>query len=83
MQVSISRGRLALVVALALVVGWVANDWASPPQKRRPILNFIKNWWWVPLILDKPEGTTYHDSCHESEQVGSDGYRLVHHGRAL
>lgn len=80
----ISRGRLFLVVALALVVGWAANDFMSPQQKKRPILTFIKNWWWVPLLLDKPEGTTYHDSCHEAEQsIGPDGYRLVHHGRAL
>lgn len=86
MQISLSRGRLALIVVLSVVIGWAANDWMSPQQKKRPVLNFIKNWWWVPLLLDKPAqptDTSYHDSCHESDQVGPDGYRIVHHGRAL
>lgn len=73
-----SRGRVIAVVVLALVVGWFANDLLSPSQKRnRPLLNLIRNWWWVPLIIDEPK---HDDSAHE---VGPDGYPLVHHERSL
>jgi hypothetical protein len=74
---TISRGRLVFVVVLAAAVGWMANDWMTPAGKKRPVLTFIRNWWWVPLLLDepKPEDT--------SRQIGPDGYRLVHHGRSL
>lgn len=72
-----SRVRLVAVVVLSLAVGWFANDFFCPPQKRRPILNLIRNWWWVPLIIDEPK---HDDSAHE---VGPDGYPLVHHERSL
>lgn len=72
-----SRSRLIAAVVLALVVGWFANDFFFPAQKRRPILNLIRNWWWVPLILNEPK---HDDSAHE---VGPDGYPLVHHERSL
>lgn len=80
-----SRWRLAMVVIVSLVIGWAANDYMTPSKSRRPVLNFIKNWWWVPLLLDepKPDDTSRLDSCHEDDQIGPDGYRLVHHGRSL
>lgn len=80
----LSKWRLALIVILALVIGWMANDYMTP-TRNRPVLKFIRNWWWVPLLLDEPQktDTSRLDSCHEDGQVGPDGYRLVHHGRAL
>lgn len=77
----LSRFRVAMIVILSLVIGWMANDYMTPAQKKRPVLNFIRNWWWVPLILDEPKAED--TSCHEGKEIGPDGYRLVHHGRAL
>lgn len=75
----LSRFRVAMIVILSLVIGWMANDYMTPAQKKRPILNFIRNWWWVPLILDEPKA----EDTSSTEEVGPDGYRLVHHGRSL
>ena len=77
-----SRSRVVMCVAAALVIGWVANDvLTQPQQKKRPILNFIKNWWWVPLLLDEPQKPVSLDTL--KREIGADGFAVLRHGDAL
>jgi hypothetical protein len=52
-------------------------------QRRRPVLEMIKRFWWVPLIIDEPQAC--HTHSHEEQPMphGADGYPLVDHRRAL
>ena len=81
---SLSRFRLAAIVLLAALAGWMLNDALSVSPKRRPVLTLIRNWWWVPLVLDEPQAC--HTHGHQADQpatLGEDGYPLVDHRRAL
>lgn len=79
------RNKTILVVVLGFAVGWVAHG-TIYPQKQRPILNaiarVIRNWWWVPLLLDEPK-TPGESSAPPVEIYGQDGYPIVQHGRSI
>lgn len=80
---TISRTRLAVIVIAAMIAGWWLND-AITPSKNRPILDFIKRFWWVPLVIDDGD-QAYHTRDHAESQraVGHDGFPLVDHRRAF
>lgn len=79
-----TKTRLAVYLLLAVLAGWFLNDALTASVKKRPILDFLKRWWWVPLILDEPQhGDAVHCLPQEPEVMGRDGYPLVDHRRAL
>lgn len=81
---TLSKARLAALVVLAALAGWFLNDALSASPKRRPLLNLIKNFWWVPLVLDEPQACHTHDRTDdEPATIGADGFPLVDHRRAL
>lgn len=80
---TLSKARLAVIVLVAALAGWFLNDAVSPPAKRRPILNLIRNWWWVPLILDEPQACHTHDHAEPPPSTGLDGFPIVDHRRAF
>lgn len=79
---TLSKTRLVVIVILAMFAGWFIND-ALSPTKSRPILNLLKRFWWVPLVLDEPQACHTHDHQEGEVVIGSDGYPLVDHRRAF
>lgn len=79
-----SRTRFVVVFVVGAVVGWSAHARMNPPNER-PVLSaiarVIRNWWWVPLVLD--DGAPPPDAGAEPPIVGADGYPIVQHGRSI
>lgn len=80
---TLSKTKLAVLVVLAALAGWFINDALSASPKRRPILNLIRNFWWVPLVIDEPQACHTHDHQADEPVIGRDGFPIVDHRRAF
>lgn len=78
------RSKIIASLAAGIVAGWMLNARIEPPNDR-PVLTaiarVIRNWWWVPLVLD--EGGPPPDASDGPTIVGEDGYPIVQHGRSI
>lgn len=77
---TLTKTRLAVIVILAVLAGWWIND-ALTPTKKRPLLDIIRRFWWVPLVIDEPQAC--HDHADQERTVGLDGFPIVDHRRAF
>ena len=85
---TITRSRLAAYLLLAALAGWfISGAMNGTEGRRRPLLELIKRFWWVPLVIE-PEDQTYHSHPHDPRdehptRTGADGFPLVDHRRAF